>query len=102
MADRVAGHMLNGQTLLEFPHPHTSEGEGVVLKVKSATLWVKVKAVDLESYGRVQDRNMTLWIFRVAPSQLRNATYLSGKVTNILIQIHNNLQERSIDKQRQS
>lgn len=77
----VTGHMLNGQTLLEFPHPHTSEGEGAVLRVKTATLWVKVRAVEPLSYGRVPDRNMTLWIFRVAPSQLRNATYLNGKVS---------------------
>lgn len=77
----VSGHMLNGQTLLEFPHPHTSEGEGAVLRVKAATLWVKVRAVEPPSFGRVLDRNMTLWIFRVAPSQLRNATYLNGKVS---------------------
>ncbi|XP_039275471.1 inhibin beta chain [Nilaparvata lugens] len=74
------GHMLNGQQLLEFAPPQGVEGPE--LRVKSATLWVRLEpssSLSAERLGRLRDRNLTLWIFRVSPHRLANTTHLSGK-----------------------
>ncbi|XP_066995455.1 inhibin beta chain isoform X2 [Anabrus simplex] len=75
-------HRLNGQTLLEFSHFQDldKDGSGVELRVKSATLWVKVDfraSLPRAFRHSLQDRNLTLWLFKVTrpPAQL----HLSGK-----------------------
>lgn len=82
----VAGHTLNGQPLLEFSHFDDLEEQGVSpeLRVKVATLWVRVDfrpSVPRE-FRNGPDRNLTLWLFKVTKLH-SNATHLSGKVCSI-------------------
>lgn len=76
------GHTLNGQPLLEFSHFDDLEEQGVSpeLRVKVATLWVRVDfrpSVPRE-FRNGPDRNLTLWLFKVTKLH-SNATHLSGK-----------------------
>lgn len=78
------GHTLNGQPLLEFAHPHDlGGGAGTQLRVKAATLWVRVdfrSPLHRAFRHNVPDKNLTLWIFTVTQHLHTNTTHLSGKV----------------------
>lgn len=78
------GHTLNGQPLLEFAHPHDlGGGAGTELRVKAATLWVRVdfrSPLHRAFRHNVPDKNLTLWIFTVTQHLHTNTTHLSGKV----------------------
>lgn len=78
------GHTLNGQPLLEFAHPHDlGGGAGTELRVKAATLWVRVdfrSPLHRAFRHNVPDKNLTLWIFTVTQHLQTNTTHLSGKV----------------------
>ncbi|KAJ9574945.1 hypothetical protein L9F63_007911, partial [Diploptera punctata] len=79
-------HTLNGQTLLEFSHAQDlgggAGGAGPELRVKAATLWVRVdfrSSLTRAFRHTVPDRNLTLWVFTVTQQLHMNATHLSGK-----------------------
>ncbi|CAH0774340.1 unnamed protein product [Bemisia tabaci] len=78
------GSLLNGQRLLEFPRPQDVDGSE--LRVKSATLWVRVdfrESLPRNFRRLVPDRNLTMWVFRVFRSSNddspSNTTFVSGK-----------------------
>ncbi|XP_069678472.1 uncharacterized protein Actbeta isoform X2 [Periplaneta americana] len=79
------GHTLNGQTLLEFSHAQDlgggAGGAGSELRVKAATLWVRVdfrSPLHRAFRHNVPDKNLTLWVFTVTQQLQMNATHLSG------------------------
>ena len=81
------GHTLNGQPLLEFSHAHdvggAAGGAGSELRVKAATLWVRVdfrSPLHRAFRHSVPDKNLTLWVFTVTRQLQTNTTHLSGKV----------------------
>lgn len=78
-----AGRKLNNQQLVEFSLSKYSDTGDQELKVKAATLWVKVSFHPLITQTKklmMTQKNVTLWVFRVIHEKLSNR--ISSQVTS--------------------